>query len=324
MRGHPARQTSKPTQKSAMKTRQQKTRSKKSSKAPNIDIYERVTEVILTRLEQGTIPWQSPSIAQVGFPRNFLTKNFYQGINVFLLSSAGYASPWFLTYRQAQELGGQVRKGEKGLLIVKYGTFEKEAPSSKTGESETLKHGYLKGYTVFNSSQIDGIEFPEIKHPDYQHSEKVQLAQSIVEGMPQCPQIEEGPHACPHYQIKADKVGMPGRETFATEERFYKSLFHELTHATGHASRLARNTLLENKGMTAAGTAQRTYAKEELVAEMGAAFLTAHAGIVLDDFENAAAYLKGWLGVLKIKENRRWIVEAASKAQKATKFILGT
>jgi antirestriction protein ArdC len=293
----------------------------KSPKA-KLDVYERVTEIILKRLEPGTIPWNSPSIAQVGFPRNFSTKNHYQGINIFLLASAGYASPWFLTYRQAQEMGGQVKKGEKGLLIVKYGTFEKEEKSSATGEPETYKLGYLKGYAVFNSSQIDGVEFPEIKHPDYKPSEKVKLAQTIVDGMPQCPPIKEGPHACPHYQPKADKVGMPGRETFATEERFYKSLFHELTHATGHASRLERDTLLKNKGMAATGTARQTYAKEELVAEMGAAFLTAHAGIVLDDFENVAAYLKGWLEVLKIKENKRWIVEAASKAQKATRFIL--
>ena len=295
---------------------------KASTKAGKIDIYERVTEIILKRLEEGTVPWQSPSIATVGFPRNFLTKNQYQGVNVFLLSSAGYASPWFLTYRQAQEIGGQVRKGEKGLLIVKYGTFEKEEPSTQTGENETVKRGYLKGYTVFNSSQIDGIEFPEIKHPEYQPSKRVELAQAIVEGMPQRPPIEEGPHACPHYQPKADKVGMPGRETFATEERFYKSLFHELTHSTGHASRLERETLIGNKGMMAAGTARQTYAKEELVAEMGAAFLTAQAGIVLDEFENAAAYLKGWLDVLKIKENKRWIVGAASQAQKASEFIL--
>ena len=297
-------------------------KAKYQSAKAKVDVYERVTEIILKRLEEGTVPWNSPSIARVGFPRNFLTQNHYQGINIFLLASAGYASPWFMTYRQAQEMGGQVRKGEKGLLIVKYGTFDKEEKNAKTGETEAYKRGYLKGYTVFNSSQIDGIEFPTIKHPEYQPSEKVELAQAIVDGMPQSPPIEEGPHACPHYQVKADRVGMPGRETFATEERFYKSLFHELCHSTGHASRLERKTLLENKGMMAGGTARQTYAKEELVAEMGAAFLTAHTGIVLDDFENTAAYLKGWLGVLKIKENKRWIVEAASKAQKASEFIL--
>jgi len=299
-----------------------KTTFNKRTKTPTLDIYERVTEIVLKRMEDGVAPWQSPSIAQVGFPKNFLTKNRYRGINVFLLGSAGYVSPWFLTYKQARDMDGQVRKGEKGHLIVKYGTFEKENANPSTGEAESSKRGYLRGYTVFNSSQIDGIDFPAIIHPDYKPSECVALAQQIVDGMPRPPKLEEGPHACPHYQPKADKVGMPPRETFSSEERYYKSLFHEFTHATGHASRLARKTLLENKGMMAGGTAKTTYAKEELVAEMGAAFLTAHAGIVLDDFENAAAYLKNWLQVLKVKENRRWIVEAASGAQKSSEFIL--
>ncbi len=298
---------------------------KKHSRAPKLDIYERVTEIVLKRLEEGVAPWQAPSIARVGFPRNFLTKNPYRGINVFLLGSAGYASPWFLTYRQARELDGQVRKGEKGHLIVKYGTFEKESPTenAKTADAETVKRGYLRGYTVFNSSQIDGINFPEIHHPDYQPSEKVARAHKIIEEMPHPPRLEEGPHACPHYRPHEDLVGMPPRETFTTEERFYKSLFHEFTHATGHVSRLARKSLLQNKGMMASGTARQTYAKEELVAEMGAAFLTAHAGIVLDDFENSAAYLSSWLKVLGVKENRRWIVEAASQAQKASEWICG-
>lgn len=208
---------------------------------------------------------------------------------------------------------------------MKYGTFEKESPAenAKTDDPETVKRGYLRGYTVFNSSQIDGIAFSETQHPDYQPSEQVALAQKIIDDMPSPPGLEEGPHACPHYRPHEDLVGMPPRETFTTEERFFKSLFHEFTHATGHPSRLARKTLLENKGMMASGTARQTYAKEELVAEMGAAFLTAHAGIFLDDFENSAAYLSSWLKVLKAKENRRWIIEAASQAQKATELICG-
>ena len=150
----------------------------------------------------------------------------------------------------------------------------------------------------------------------------MKLAQSIIDSMKNPPLLEEGKHASPQYQPQADLVGTPARQTFATEERFYKSLFHEFTHATGHPSRLARKSLIENKGIMAAGTARTTYAKEELVVEMGAAFLTAHAGIVLNDFLNAAAYLNGWLEVLKIKENKRWIVEAAGQAQKATEYIL--
>ncbi|MEM1085136.1 MAG: ArdC-like ssDNA-binding domain-containing protein [Verrucomicrobiota bacterium] len=299
------------------------TSTRKPTQTPRREIYERVTEIVIERLEEGVAPWQSPSIAKAGFPRNFLTKHFYQGVDVFLLGCMGYASPWFLTYKQAQQLGGQVRKGEKGHLIVKYGTFEKEDENPQTGDLEATKRGYLRGYTVFNSSQIDGIEFPEIVHPEYESSESVALAQKIIEGMPKPPALEEGAHACPNYNPKADLFGMPTRMTFPSEERFHESLFHEFTHATGHASRLARKTLLENKGIMAGGTDRTTYAKEELVAEMGAAFLTAHAGIVMDEFENSAAYLQGWLSVLKAKQNRRWIVEAASQAQRACDFVLG-
>ena len=115
---------------------------------------------------------------------------------------------------------------------------------------------------------------------------------------------------------------MPPRESFRSEEVFYQTLFHELVHSTGHATRLARKTLLENKGMKVCGEARKVYAKEELVAEMGAAFLTAHAGIILDDHQNSAAYLESWLKVLKVKENRRWIVEAAGQAQKAMNAII--
>lgn len=293
---------------------------------PKPDIYQRVTDIILAQLEKGTVPWKSSNIATVGYPRNFLTKNPYQGINVFLLSLFRYSSPWFLTYRQAQQLDGQVRKGEKGHLIVKCGLIEKEThethPNNGNGEVATETRGYLRAYTVFNSCQIDGIDFPETKHPDYQPSENVARAKEIITGMPNPPKVEEGPHALPHYQPKADLVGIPAREAFASEEDFYSVLFHEFTHATGHASRLARKTLLENEGIMAAGTARQTYAKEELVAEMGAAFLNAHAGIVSDHHENSAAYLQSWLRVFKIKANRRWIVEAASQAQKSTSLIM--
>jgi antirestriction protein ArdC len=112
---------------------------------------------------------------------------------------------------------------------VKYGTFEKESPpeNSGSGDTETVKRGYLRGYTVFNSSQIDGIEFPEIKHPDYEPSEQVALAQKIIDDMPNPLRLEEGPHACAHYRPVEDFVGMSARETFTSEERFCKSLFHE-------------------------------------------------------------------------------------------------
>jgi len=121
------------------------------------DIYAEVTNRIITQLEQGVIPWKSPYFSKVGFPRNFATGNPYHGINVFLLGSLRYTSPYFLTFLQAKDLGGHVRKGEKGSLVIKYGTYTKEAE----GEASDEQRKYLKGYTVFHASQIEGVEFPE-------------------------------------------------------------------------------------------------------------------------------------------------------------------
>ena len=116
---------------------------------------------------------------------------------------------------------------------------------------------------------------------------------------------------------------MPNRETFRTEGCFYKTFFHELAHSTGHGSRLSRKSLLENRGFSGLGESAKTYCMEELVAEMAAAFLSAEAGIVEDDFENSAAYLKGWMDVLQVSDHRKWLVQAASDAQRAADYITG-
>ena len=120
------------------------------------DIYQTVTDRMISALERGTAPWQSPYLGAYGFPQNFVTRKAYRGINVWLLALAGYSSPFWMTYRQAQDLGGNVRKGEHGSFVVKYGTFNKE--DEESGEVENRM--YLKGYTVFNGCQIEGIEFP--------------------------------------------------------------------------------------------------------------------------------------------------------------------
>ncbi len=292
------------------------------------DVYERITERILLILENGVVPWQSPSIARVGFPRNFATGKFYQGINIFVLGSAEFESPYFLTYLQAKELGGQVRAGEKGFPIIKVGTWEKDSQAERqeavNSAEEAHKLKFLRIYTVFNACQIDGIVFPETPPcPVYTESMKNEAARLIVAGMPKPPAILEGRKACPHYIAATDTVEMPSRNTFRGEWRFYKTLFHELAHSTGYPSRLNRRSLVENRGMSAAGESRKIYCEEELVAEMTAAFLGAHAGIIEDDFENSASYLKGWLEALRVKDNKRWLVQAASEAQKAADHILG-
>ena len=292
------------------------------------DVYETVTRRILERMENGVVPWQSPSIARTGFPRNFATQKSYRGINVFLLGLHEFQSPYFLTFLQAKDLGGTVRKGETGFPIVKVGTWsrERESDAAAVGLAphSVESRKFLKLYTVFNACQIDGVVFPEVPPcATFAESELADNARHIVAAMPRPPLIHEGRKSYPHYVPDTDTVEMPSRETFRAEWRFYKTLFHELAHATGHQERLNRPSLVDNRGSSAVGEARKIYCLEELVAEMTAAFLGAHAGIIEDGFENSAAYLQGWLSVLQAKDNKTWLVKAASDAQRAADYILG-
>ena len=292
---------------------------------PTGDVYDRITERILELLEQGVKPWSPAHFTKVGFPRNFHTGNFYQGVNTFLLAMQRYASPFWLTYLQAQDLGGQVRKGEKSSAIVKYGKFSKPEDGNSPDGEKLQSRGYLKSYSVFNSPQIEGIEFPDPPpHPERPESQQIEEAARIVAGMPDPPDIHEGRFTRAFYAPHTDSVDMPNRKSFASETAFYSTLFHELAHSTGHPKRLARESLTQSEGIGSTDPeARRNYGKEELVAEMTASFLCAHAGILEDEIEQNAAYLQGWIKTLKAKDNRRLIVSAASQAQKAADYILG-
>lgn len=288
-------------------------------------LYEQITQRIVEQLERGVVPWKSPYFSKTGFPRNFSTQKEYRGINVLLLGSLRFTSPFFLTFLQAKELGGNVKKGERGFLVVKYGTYSrKDEEAAAQQEEPTKQHGFLKGYTVFHESQIEGVDFPQPDAlPELTLTEKTNRARAIIEGMPQRPPIHDG-SAVPCYCPGKDSVNMPDKRYFVGEEAYYSTLFHELAHSTGNASRLARKSLVANEGINATGdTARQTYAEEELVAEMAASFLNAHAGIADDELENSAAYLSGWASTLRRKEATSWVVRAASEGQKATDFILG-
>lgn len=287
------------------------------------DLYERITNQIIDHLTQGVVPWKSPYFSKTGFPRNFSTQREYQGINVLLLASQRFTSPDFLTFLQAKDLGGNVRKGEKGFLVVKYGKYTKEDEAANQDEPPKSR-GYLKAYTVFHSTQIDGIDFPETaKAPELTLTEKTDRARAIVESMPKRPGIHTG-NSVPCYRPFTDSVHMPESGYFTNEEAYYSTLFHELGHATGHKSRLARKSMMENDGIAAAGnTSRKIYAEEELVAEMTASFLNAHAGIMEEEQANSAAYLQSWINALRSKDARTWIVRAASQGQKAADFVLG-
>lgn len=287
-----------------------------------LDIYKAVTDRIMELLEQGTVPWRQPIRSSGGagaFPTNLASERAYRGINVFLLAvtawAEGYESPYWLTFRQAKEKGGHVRKGEKGSLVIfwkQYATQDRES-----GKDITVP--VLRYYTVFNAQQCEGVEAPSLTTPEADAGEQVfspiEAAAAIVAGFTGGPRVEhQGGRA--FYRPSEDlvRIAEPGR--FVNAESYYTTLFHELVHSTGHSSRLDR-------GLDAnlAPFGSQDYSKEELVAEMGAAFLAAAAGISPQTIEQSAAYIDGWRR--KIGSDPKLVIHAAGAAQKASDWVLG-
>lgn len=270
--------------------------------------YDRITERIIGLLEQGTVPWHKPWKATTGLPRNLITKKPYRGVNVFLLMSMSYESPFWLTYHQATELGGSVRKGEKSCPVV----FWKRLKIQDEESEEERRIPLLRIYHVFNASQCEGLKaVPPAEVIPTVATKPVE----IVADMPNPPVIKHGMSQA-FYSPSEDMVAMPERTRFESESRYFATLFHELVHSTGHKSRLHRSTLIESTGF-----GSDPYSKEELIAELGSAFLCGHAEIVDRTIDQSAAYLKGWLE--KLRDDRTLIVQAAAQAQKAADFILG-
>lgn len=277
---------------------------------PRPDVYQIVTDRIVAALEGGIIPWRKPWNAVYGLPRNYATGAAYTGINAFLLHFSG-ALPFFLTFKQALALGGNVRKGAKGHPVVYYNVSVRE--NEQTGREE--KTPFLKYYTVFSVEDIENIDFVLPAVERHAHT-PIEAAEAIVRNWDGRPAIEHL-HQRAYYSPALDLVNMPERDTFTTAEGYYATLFHELTHSTGHASRLDRPDLTAGEGKRSA-----SYAREELTAEMGASFLCAAAGLDTAQTEtNAVAYIQSWLE--RLKNDKKLVLQAASKAQRAAKLILG-
>ena len=278
-----------------------------SSIPQHSSVYQIVTEQIIKQLESGVAPWHRPWATQA--PRNLVSKREYRGINVFLLASRGYGSPYWLTYKQATEQGGNVRRGEHGSKVV-FWKIDKYETEDADGQTLAKTSAILRYYTVFNVEQCDGITVPGSERVINPIAE----CERIVAGMPNPPAIEQDARAW--YRPANDTVGMPSRQAFGSAEEYYSTLFHELTHSTGHPSRIGR------EGIEKLNTfGSESYSKEELIAEMGAAMLAGVAGIERRTLANSAAYLKSWIDVLK--SDARMVVFAASQAQKAADYIQG-
>jgi len=278
-------------------------------------IYKIITDRITALLEEGVVPWQKSWNANQQPPQNLVSRKQYRGINILLLHSMGYASPYWLTFKQALALGGHVKQGQKGCPVIFWRWMEVE--NKETGKIEQIP--LMRYFTVFNLTQCEGIPIPAAAEPAKEHS-PIQEAEAIVAGMPHRPEINNGLNRAV-YSPLSDTVGMPSPETFKSAEAYYSVLFHELTHSTGHESRLNRKGVSRTEGKLAAfGSGSDPYAKEELVAEMGAAFLCGQAGIVERTMDNSAAYIASWLQ--RLKNDPKLVVQAAGQAQKAADYIL--
>lgn len=289
--------------------------------SPRPDVYARITDKIIADLEQGVRTWMRPWNADHAAGR--ITRPLrhngipYKGINVVMLWSAavlkGHACPLWLTFKQALELGGNVRKGETGELVV-YADRIRRTETDAKGEEVEREIPFLKGYTVFNAEQCEGLPAQYYARPE---------APALP--LPACMEAADRFFAATGADIRhggtrafyaqgPDYVQMPPFETFRDAESHAATLAHELTHWTKHDRRLARDLGRVKWG-------DEGYAREELVAELGAAFLCADLGITPEVRPDHAAYIASWLEVLK--GDKRFIFSAASHAQRAADYLHG-
>jgi len=271
-------------------------------------VYEWVTERIVEALNKGNIPWRQPWFGSQLAPRNLVSGKPYRGINALLLSCLTYEAPYFLTYKQATERGGKVKKGEKGHMVVFYRLWEIPGKVDDKGRPQRIP--LLRYYKVFNVTQCEGIDYPK-PEPRTETINPIDHCETVWNSWADRPAIETGNRAC--YNLAADKITMPSMQLFTTAEEYYSTLYHEGIHATGHESRIGRDLT--------GGFGSGSYSREELVAELGAAMLCGHVGIVGKTIENSQAYCKSWAS--KLKADAKLIVQASGAAQKAADYILG-
>lgn len=282
------------------------------------NVYEVITDRIVSALDAGIVPWRQPWRAASDMPRN-LRGRAYRGINVWLLLMAarakGYGDPRWLTFKQSTELGGRVKRGEKGMPVVLWKPTKVEERDPNTGQTREKTVPLIRYYTVFNVAQCEDIAVAPLAVPTNE-VDPIEACEAIVAAYPGGPTILHDGGNRAYYLPATDAVHLPRVESFSSSEGYYATKFHELGHSTGHESRLARQgiTSFDHFG-------SGRYAREELVAEMTAAFLAGEAGIAPAVVDNTVAYIQNWRQVLT--DDPRAVVTAAAQAQKAADLVLG-
>lgn len=281
-------------------------------------VYTKITDKIIELLNKGVVPWQR-GWHRGKAPHNPYTPTFYRGINwislIGVMEDAGYTDPRFATFKQIKDNGGSVKKGSKGTHVLYYLPVYEDGEDFEAETERKIKFLVPKAYTVFNlEAQTEGLDLPPLDIPSLDFK-PLERCEQIVSGYPSAPPIKHDGLDRAFYRPSTDSIHMPVREQFKSENEYYSTLFHEMVHSTGHASRLSRAGIIAH-----AGFGSKSYAQEELIAEMGAAMLCADAGIEAT-IENSAAYIQNWLGVLN--DDKTLVVRAASQAELAVKHILG-
>jgi len=274
------------------------------------NVYQIVTSKLIEQMEKGNVPWRKPwaSVAV----QNYQSHKPYRGINRLLLASKTMETgcPYYVTYKQAEDMGGNVKKGAKSEVVVFFKILEKE----QEGTDKTKKIPLLRYYRVFNLTDCEGIEWELPKcgngeHTPHEAAEEVISTYVDNDG----PSIVNGDKAS--YSPALDRVQIPAPELFVSRDAYYSTVFHELTHSTGHKKRLNRKEIVVDNAF-----GSKDYSREELTAEIGSAFLQSQCGIESDtETEQSAAYLRSWIKVLS--EDEKAVVMAANRAEKAVEWI---
>lgn len=269
-------------------------------------VYEKITSQFIEALGRGVVPWKKPFMGNA----NFITKKEYQGINALVTACKDFSCPFWVTYNQANGLGGKIKRGEKGSVIAYYHPKERVVENT-IGEEEIKKGYFLKYSTIFNLEQVEGIKWEVTGH-----GKTTTNAEAIVANYKNTPEIVSDEQDRAFYSPWRDIVNLPKKGKFVSREEYYSTLFHELTHSTGHVSRLNRAELCN-----IAFFGDHSYSKEELVAEIGSAFLCHEAGILEATQANSEAYIAGWAKVLG--NDPKMIMWAAGQARKAVEYVIG-
>ena len=290
-------------------------------------LYENITQSILAALEKGVLPWRkSHTISSFELPQNYVSKRPYTSINHLIMSLGLFERPYYLTRNQIGELGGKISKGQKGTIVTfwKFPTEEKKIELLSAGKSPSPLFSY---YYVWNVAQIEGIDF---KLPGLQQQKQAGEARQLPSLQTAVERMKADGvtlnHNCldrPTYEVVRDVVVIPRITDFITPEHYYKTMYHEFVHATGHPKRLNREHIAAP--LTGGEKTPQGRAFEELIAELGTSFVLAGLGVDLsqrgDLLGQASSYIQSWIGMLK--NDRTLIVKAATKAQASADYIIG-